>query len=132
MAHFAVNETVMIKLVNVLIDMKYHQLFIRLLIAIGIWHLFLDPTKIQNVITSSKKSWIGQTVTLKCRSDGVPTPTLSWYKPEGSEINRVTARENEVQVLLGGDQDFGDYLCIAANGLISSYQKLVKINQISK
>ena len=122
----------MIKLVNVLIDMKYHQLFIRLLIAIGIWHLFLDPTTIRNGTTSSKKSWIGQTVTLKCLSDGVPTPTLSWYKPDGSEINRVTARENKVQVLLRDDEDFGDYLCIAANGLISSYQKLVRINQISK
>ena len=71
-------------------------------------------------------------MTLKCLSDGVPTPTLSWYKPEGSEINRVTARENKVQVPLRGDQDFGHYKCIAANGLIPSDEKLIKINQISK
>ena len=71
-------------------------------------------------------------MTLKCLSDGVPTPTLSWYKPEGSEINDVTATENEVQVLLGGDQDFGQYKCIAANGHIPSDEKLIKINQISK
>ena len=96
------------------------------------WHLFLDPPTIRNVTTSSKKSWIGQTVTLKCLSDGVPTPTLSWYKPEGSEINRVTARENKVQVPLRGDQDFGHYKCIAANGLIPSDEKLIKITQISK
>ena len=82
--------------------------------------------------TSSKKSWIGQTVTLKCLSDGVPTPTLSWYKPEGSEISRVTARENEIQVPLRGDQDFGHYKCIATNGLIPSDEKLITINQISK
>ena len=93
---------------------------------------FLDPSTIQNVTTSSKKSWIGQTVTLKCLSDGVPTPTLSWYKPEGSEINRVRARENKVQVPLRGDQDFGHYKCIAANGLPPSDEKLIKINQISK
>ena len=86
----------------------------------------------QNITTSSKKSWIGQTVTLKCLSDGVPTPTLSWYKPEGSEINRVRARENKAQVPLRGDQDFGYYKCIAANGLIPSDGKLIKINQISK
>ena len=119
----------MIKLINVLIHMKYHnQLFSCLL------HLysFLDPSTIQNVTTSSKKSWIGQTVTLKCLSDGVPTPTLSWYKPEGSEINRVRARENKVQVPLRGDQDFGHYKCIAANGLPPSDEKLIKINQISK
>ena len=96
------------------------------------WYLFLDPPTIRNVTTSSKKSWIGQTVTLKCLSDGVPTPTLSWYKPEGSEINNVTARENEVQVPLRGDQDFGHYKCIAANGLTPSDEKLIKISQISK
>ncbi|CAH3162659.1 unnamed protein product [Pocillopora meandrina] len=90
------------------------------------------PPTIQNVTTSSKKSWIGQTVTLKCLSDGLPTPTLSWYKPEGSEINRVRARENKVQVPLRGDEDFGHYKCIAANGIIPSHEKLIKINQISK
>ena len=71
-------------------------------------------------------------MTLKCLSDGVPTPTLSWYKPQGSGINNVTARENEVQVPLKGDQDFGHYKCIAANGLPPSDEKLIKINQISK
>ena len=118
----------MIKLVDVLIDTKYHHLFSCLLH----FYLFLDPPTIQNFTTSSKKSWIGQTVTLKCLSDGVPTPTLSWYKPEGSEINRVRARENKVQVPLRGDQDFGHYKCIAANGLIPSDENLIKINQISK
>ena len=108
--------------------MKYHQLFIQLLIAC----IFLDPPTIQNVTTSSQKSWIGQTVTFKCLSDGVPTPTLSWYKPEGSEINRVTARENKVQVPLRGGRDFGPYKCTAANGLPPSDEKLIKINQISK
>ena len=70
-------------------------------------------------------------MTLKCLSDGVPTPTLSWYKPEGS-INSVRARENKVQVPPRGDQDFGNYKCIAANGLVPSDEKLIKINQISK
>ena len=119
----------MIKLIKVLIDMKYHQFLFNCLLH---WYLFLDPPTIQNVTTSSKKSWIGQTVTLKCLSDGVPTPTLYWYKPEGSEINNVTARENKVQVQLRGDQDFGHYKCIAANGLPPSDEKLIKINQISK
>ncbi|XP_066024581.1 neural cell adhesion molecule 1 isoform X2 [Pocillopora verrucosa] len=90
------------------------------------------PPTIQNVTTSAKKSWIGQTVTLKCLSDGVPTPTLSWYKPKGSGINNVTARESKVQVPLKSDQDFGHYKCIAANGLPPSDEKLIKINQIKK
>ena len=118
----------MTKFVNVLIDTKYHHLFSWLLH----FYLLIDPPTIQNVTTSSKKSWIGQTVTLKCLSDGVPTPTLSWHKPEGSEINRVTARETQVQMLLRSDQDFGHYKCIAANGLTPSDEKLININQISK
>ena len=71
-------------------------------------------------------------MTLKCLSDGVPTPTLSWYNPNGNEINRVRARENIKRVPLRGDQDFGHYKCIAANGLIPSDEKLITINQISK
>ena len=118
----------MVKLINVLIEVKYHPNY--LLNCLLHLYLFLDPPTIRNVTTSSKKSWIGQTVTLKCLSDGVPTPTLSWYKPEGSEINNVTATENEVP--LRGDQDFGHYKCIAANGLTPSDEELIKINQISK
>ena len=45
---------------------------------------------------------------------------------------QTTARENKVQVPLRGDQDFGHYKCIAANGLIPSDEKLIKITQISK
>ena len=71
-------------------------------------------------------------MTLTCLSDGVPLPTLYWYKPEGSEINRVRARENKVQVPLSSDQDFGHYKCLAANGFIPSDEKLITINQISK
>ena len=71
-------------------------------------------------------------MTFKCLSDGVPTPTLSWYKPEGSEINRVRGRENKVHVPLRGDQDFGDYKCIATSALVPSDEKLIKINQISE
>ena len=38
---------------------------------------FVDPPYIHHVATSASKSWIGQMVTLKCRSDGVPVPTLA-------------------------------------------------------
>ncbi|PFX31326.1 Limbic system-associated membrane protein [Stylophora pistillata] len=89
------------------------------------------PPIIENVTTSSSKSSIGQTVTLKCLSDGVPTPILTWYKPNGMEIRRIRARENKAQVTLREDQDFGDYKCIAANGLSPSDDRIVKITQIS-
>ncbi|PFX21947.1 Tyrosine-protein kinase receptor Tie-1 [Stylophora pistillata] len=90
------------------------------------------PPKIQNATASSLTSWIGQTVTLKCQSDGVPTPTLAWYKPDGNEIFRVTNKESTIQVLLKDSGDFGDYKCAASNGLVPPDDKIVKMNQIKK
>ena len=65
-------------------------------------------------------------------SDGVPTPTIKWYKPDGSEINRVKSTENTVPVRMGVDQDFGDYKCNATNGLPPSDERMITIKQISK
>lgn len=93
---------------------------------------FSDPPTIQQVIPSAVTSWIGQTVTLKCVSDGVPTPTLTWYKPDGSQISSSTATEYTVNVKMNVDQDFGDYKCNANNGLTPADDKIVNIKQISK
>ena len=65
-------------------------------------------------------------------SDGVPKPTLAWYKPGGSEINRVNATENMVTVKMEVDQDFGDYRCNATNGRLPSDERIITIKQISK
>jgi len=64
-------------------------------------------------------------------SDSVPTPTLTWYKPDGSQINSVTATQNIVDVQMNGDKDFGDYKCVAGNGLTPADFKIVKTEQIS-
>ena len=56
-------------------------------------------------------------MTLKCVSDGVPTPKIIWYKPDGNELNTVTAKENTVKVTINDDEDFGEYKCVAYNGL---------------
>ena len=70
-------------------------------------------------------------MTLDCVSDGVPTPTLTWYKPDGSQINSITATQNTVNVKMSVDQDFGAYKCNADNGLTPVDFKIVKIEQIS-
>ena len=96
-------------------------------------HFYLpDPPTIKVATISTNKSWIGQTVRLTCESDGVPTPTLIWYKPDGSQINNVTATQNTVNVKMSLDQDFGDYKCDADNGLTPANFKIVKIEQISR
>ena len=80
---------------------------------------FVDPPSTQSVATSAGKSWIGQMVTLKWRSDG-------------REISGVRVRENKVQVTFRDDQDLGDYKCIATNGLSPYVDSIIKIAQISK
>ncbi len=65
-------------------------------------------------------------------SDGVPTPTLTWYKPDGRQIKKVTAIENIANVKMNVDQDFGGYKCDADNGLTPADYKIVKVQQISK
>ncbi|XP_078377520.1 tyrosine-protein kinase receptor Tie-1-like [Oculina patagonica] len=91
------------------------------------------PT-IQQATASAAKSWIGQTVKLKCVSDGIPTPTLTWYKSNASQIiiSSVTATQNTVNVKMEVDQDFGDFKCGADNGLIPADYKIVKVQQIKK
>ena len=69
---------------------------------------------------------------LKCESDGSPTPTLTWYKPDGSQINSVTSTQNTVNVKMEVEQDFGDYKCDAYNGLTPANFKIVNVQQISK
>ncbi|KAL9964788.1 hypothetical protein ACROYT_G028473 [Oculina patagonica] len=90
------------------------------------------PAKILSVTSSAANSWIGQTVTLKCVSDGVPTPTLTWYKPDGNEINTVTAKESILQVTLDDEQDFGQYKCVAYNGLDPFNNVSILLRQIKK
>ena len=70
-------------------------------------------------------------MTLECVSDGVPTPTLTWYKPDGSQIKSITATQNIVNVKMNVDQDFGAYKCNADNGLAPVDFKIAKIEQIS-
>ena len=65
-------------------------------------------------------------------SDGVPTPTLTWYKPDGTPIRKVTGTQNTLNVKIEMDQDFGGYKCDADNGLTPADYNIVKIEQISK
>ena len=69
---------------------------------------------------------------MKCLSDGVPTPTLIWYKPDGNELNTVTAKESTVQVMINDEHDFGEYKCVAYNGLDPSNKASMLLEQIRK
>ena len=89
-----------------------------------------DSAKIQSVTSSAARSWIGQTVTFKCVSDGVPTPTLTWYKPDGTELNKVTAKESTVEEKINDAQDFGEYKCVTFNGVDPSNDASILLARI--
>ena len=84
------------------------------------------------MVPLTSQSWVGQTITLKCVADGVPMPTLTWRKPDGTEVNTVTALENTKDVKMESDKDFGNYTCHATNGLGAATTSTVKVHQISK
>ena len=93
---------------------------------------FSDPPTIGNITSSKSESWIGQTVTLKCVSDGIPTPTITWIKPDGSVLNSVISKENTIRVDTTDDQDFGIYTCKADNDLGHNAKRTIQLQQISK
>ena len=78
------------------------------------------------------KSWIGQSVTLKCVSDGFPIPAVTWIKPDGNIIKKVNSKENTVTVVMTADQDFGFYNCTTNNGVGDASTRTVQVQQISK
>ena len=91
-----------------------------------------DATTIMDVIPLTTQSWIGQNVTLKCVADGVPTPTITWKKPSGVEIRKITSTENSVDEVMENDQDFGQYTCEATNGIGAVVAERVQVKQISE
>ena len=89
------------------------------------------PLPLRIFPSSVSKSWRGQVVSIRCVSDGVPTPTLSWYAPGGPRFNPVTGKENTVDVAMNSDDDFGLYNCTADNGF-APVSRTVRVQQISE
>ena len=109
----------------------YCKIICRMIVITYVVILSTDTATIERVSSSVSKSWIGQTVTLTCVSDGVPTPTLSWYNPEGTKFNSLQAKENTVDVTMNSVKDFGLYNCTANNGFVPASDTL-RLHQISK
>lgn len=91
----------------------------------------MDPATINNITSSMANSWIGQTVTLLCKADGVPVPILYWYKPDGTKLNEVKAYESTAVLTMNTERDFGLYNCTADNGFPLA-SKMIQVKQISK
>ena len=80
----------------------------------------------------NNSSWIGQTITLTCESDGVPVPTITWTKPDDTPLKQETSSISTASVKLESIADFGQYKCSADNGFPSSDNVAISLVQISK
>ena len=77
-------------------------------------------------------SWIGQTITLTCETDGVPVPTITWTKPDGTKLKQETSSTSTASLKLETSADFGQYKCSADNGFSSPDNVAINLVQISK
>ena len=65
-------------------------------------------------------------------ADGVPVPTITWTKPDGSQLKQETSSTSTVSVELKSEADFGQYKCSADNGITSADVLTINLLQISK
>ena len=91
-----------------------------------------DPATIENVSSLTSQSWIGQKITIWCEANGVPTPNITWVKPDGTRTSKESVMEHTVNLLMKTDEDFGTFTCVATNGVGTAVNKTVKVKQISK
>ncbi|XP_068733604.1 fibroblast growth factor receptor 1-A-like [Montipora capricornis] len=85
---------------------------------------------ITSVTPLTRQSWIGQNVQLTCEADGSPTPSITWKKPDGTKLRKVTSTENTVNAQMKVDQDFGTYTCEASNVVGAAATRWAQLNQI--
>uniref|UniRef100_G1RTH9 L1 cell adhesion molecule n=1 Tax=Nomascus leucogenys TaxID=61853 RepID=G1RTH9_NOMLE len=65
----------------------------------------------------------GQPLVLECIAEGFPTPTIKWLRPSGPmPADRVTYQNHNktLQLLQVGEEDDGEYRCLAENSLGSA------------
>ena len=103
-----------------------------------LWQFFVftastDKALITKVAFSPHySSWIGQTITLTCETDGVPVPTITLTKPDGSQLKQENSSISSVSLKLEKSAYFGQYKCSADNGFPSPDDVALNLVQISK
>ena len=65
-------------------------------------------------------------------ADGVPVPTITWTKPDGSQLKQETSSNSRANVELKSEADFGQYKCSADNKITSADVLIINLVQISE
>ena len=64
-------------------------------------------------------------------ADGVPLPTITLKKPDGSSVNSLTTTEVTADLLLRDITYFGNYTCEAKND-VGGDARTIEVKQLSK
>uniref|UniRef100_T1GU86 Ig-like domain-containing protein n=1 Tax=Megaselia scalaris TaxID=36166 RepID=T1GU86_MEGSC len=99
------------------------------------FNLSTVPPNIDDSLTSSDViAQEGDNVSLKCKANGSPPPSLKWKRDDGSrmvinkslEVNEVEGELLELERI--SRLHMGAYLCIASNGVPPSVSKRIKVS----
>ena len=94
---------------------------------------FTDPVTIKRLLYSTRKSFIGQSATFRCFSDGYPKPVYEWKTPNPNGRHN-SSREDDSSILnveFVSSADFGNYTCSVKNSISNSSQT-VPVTQLCK
>ena len=69
---------------------------------------------------------------MTCEANGIPKPNITWIKPDRMEIRKIAVMEHTANEFMRTEQDFGNYTCVAENGVGGAAAKTVQVQQISK
>ncbi|XP_029042549.1 lachesin-like [Osmia bicornis bicornis] len=103
---------------------------------VGFLQVVVPPNILDSLSTESTVAVReNQNITLTCKADGYPTPTIKWKREDGQNIivNRhhkvsVSAYDGEQLNLTGITRhEMGAYLCIATNGVPPTVSKRITV-----
>ncbi|XP_026492675.2 lachesin-like [Vanessa tameamea] len=100
----------------------------------GYLHVVVPPSIDDSLSSSDVIVREGANVTLTCRANGSPKPTIKWKRDDNSKISiskghSVSEWEGEVLEMARISRlDMGAYLCIASNGVPPTVSKRVKVS----
>lgn len=107
---------------------------------VGYLDVLVPPSIVDEDTSSDTTVDENSKISLRCRADGYPKPTIMWRREDGREINldRFGGRRNSVMTVEDeylnmsqvSREDIGAYLCIAKNGVPPSVSQriLLQVN----
>ncbi|XP_031550474.1 limbic system-associated membrane protein-like [Actinia tenebrosa] len=90
------------------------------------------PSIFKHLSSTDLSSWSGRQAIIKCTFDGLPTPVITWYKPNDRQTGAKTiANSSQIMVITTNDANYGSYKCKATN-IAGSAEQAIIVTQLRK